>query len=179
MEEDHASVVRVLAKLGVALDYGGEESLAYTAAYCGHSSVLRVLAEFDVDLADQRPDPPIIAALENGHVEAAETLVLLGAPAEVIELSYEEETLECILALREWATDVEKQHSAFLSTFLLGVSARGEDHALAVLGGKEEALATIAGFAEIHVAKELTRVRAMQRQLALLLPEQVVLAGGV
>ena len=164
-----------------------ECSLVRYAALHGHGDVLSVLSEFSADVDEQCLGEALKATLHGGRPGAAKALILMGAPVSAIDITdYDDYTrgyddfnpvLHAVFNLRAWAIDVTKTRGAF-NIFLFGVSAHGEDHALAALAGKEQVLATIGSFAGLLVGEKLTRVLGTQQQLRLVLPEKVTLAGA-
>ena len=134
--------------------------------------VVRVLASLQpalVTTATNDGRTPLFASVNEGHLEATKTLLLLGAPVTIRDLEQRANALADASQLRSdlqaWCTDLLAQHRTFHRTFLFGCSAH-EGIALAALGGVTEVRRNIGAFLGIVVGAELRRLRAVGPAIA-------------
>ena len=174
-QKGDAEVVRALAELGADLMAPSNigTTPAMVAALNGHAEVLRLLAELGVNVTTADNGPAGLALLlmssDGAHFAACRTLLLLGAPITIGDLSQRTtasgDARQLRADLQAWAADALTQHRTFHDTFLHGTSAH-EGIALAALGGVAEVREQIAEFVGIVVGVELRHLRAVGPAIA-------------
>ena len=141
------------------------------AAANGRAYVLRLLAELEADITttDNNGDGPLTVSVQQGHLEATKTLILLGAPVTAQDLRQRDDVpgnaRQLRADLQAWAGDALVQRYTFQSTFLFGCSAC-EGSKLAMLEGEVDVRAEIGAFVGIVVGMELQRLRAVGPAIA-------------
>ena len=112
---------------------------------------------------------PLSLSIHQGHLEASQTLLLLGAPVTARALKQHAnapgDARQLRADLQAWTADALAQHRTFQTTFLFGCSAY-EGIRLARLEGMEEVRERIGAFAGIVVGAELRRLRAVGPAIA-------------
>ena len=165
----------VLAELGANLETPDANGTtpALVAAVAGHNEVLIELATARPHLVNQTVLAPLQGGLAvtsllrvtvmGGHLEAAKTLILHGAPLTVDDCKQHAgvpgEARRLRADIQSWAADALAEHRAF-DNFLHGCSAH-EGIALSKLGGLEFARELIGELVGIVVGVTLARMRAV------------------
>ena len=101
--EGHEGIVRMLLLAGAPLGLDAELLLTYAASE-GFIGIMKLLLAHDVDINYANPDTPLMAAAENGQLEAVQLLLQAGADVNI----QEEDTFDTALILAARAFVIEK-----------------------------------------------------------------------
>ena len=171
VERGNAKVVRVLAALGANVQTPSGQGIPpfFVATHYGHADVVRVLVTLKPDIMTTSGFAPLMVSFLEGHFETTKTLLLLGAPVTISDLSQQSlasgDNRQLRADIQAWAADAVVQHRIFTSTFLFGCSAH-RDIALSAFEGVEEVREKVAAFVGVVVGEELRRTRAVGPAIA-------------